>query len=456
LSDMVTTGRPVFISPGRYRSGQLRYPVSAAYSQMGSIFGYDKNLTQIRRIGDNQSLGLLTIGDPNATNFTANINISGLTLNGMDPNLPVLVTYDLVKSVLRQINCIGGSIGYQMYGGITNMLFDFNCDNNGTGLMARGFASKAGGGMPNHIHIIGAFGGNLKYGLDIDGGVNFMLDGCDVEGNGRTFDADSGGLLVGPNMGGDISRIRNYPGVTARNCWFEANKGKADVRLQSGLNAIEHSKFFSTPDATRHDVLIEGGNYMIVNCATGTAKTANLKDSINCERGNYVIGGLFPGVDLVRCSVLAAPTLHNINNPLNATEGLDVYNQSLDAHAGLNVDGPTKITGPFLNAGGVKVAASGGNYFVPEGSGWVMFTQTSTIASQGCILPAAAGDGHVIEIGTIGTITSLYVAAQGGATVIGTSSDPANPTKQGDPVTLTASTPLRFRYDAAGTRWLRT
>ncbi len=51
---------------------------------MGSIFGYDKNLTQIRRIGDNQSLGLLTIGDPNATNFTANINISGLTLNGMD------------------------------------------------------------------------------------------------------------------------------------------------------------------------------------------------------------------------------------------------------------------------------------------------------------------------------------------------------------------------------------
>ena len=164
-------------------------------------------------------------------------------------------------------------------------------DNANRGLSIDKFTSAAGGGWPNAIRIYGGeIVDNAEYGIWFDNGRMLLVDGPDIEGNGTILAAANGGIYIGPNVGAEVSVTDPVSiGLVARSCWFEANKGIADLVLNSGLNSVSDSNFFSTSAQVTYDIQINGGKYCLrnVNCSFNKAG-ANIIENSSVISGNII------------------------------------------------------------------------------------------------------------------------------------------------------------------------
>jgi len=116
---MESTGSPVYVPPGTYLTDPFQTD-SQTYVLQAFFFGDEYANTIIRRRGTGAG-AFVTIGDPLATSFQANIVCSNITFDGgVSTNGPCFVTYDMVRSVFTNVDFKGGSIAYHSQGGIAN------------------------------------------------------------------------------------------------------------------------------------------------------------------------------------------------------------------------------------------------------------------------------------------------------------------------------------------------
>lgn len=73
---------------------------------------------------------------------------------------------------------------------------------------------------------------NIKAGIDFDQGAGLMLNEVDIELNGTAGDTTTGGIILGANL----TQETGFSMVSLKNCWLEANKGRAIQGLSGDLS----------------------------------------------------------------------------------------------------------------------------------------------------------------------------------------------------------------------------
>lgn len=289
IAYMESTGNPVFVPTGTYLTDAFQSD-SQSYAGQAFFFG-DEDASTIFKRRTTGAGAFVTIGDASATVFQANMFIRGITIDGgASTNGPACVMYDVVRSQISGCTFKGGSYALHSYGGISNTFDHCKFQDADRGVQIEKFTSAAGGGWPNllrfdNCHLVD----NAEWGIWFDYGRMLLVDGCQVEGNGTTLAAAEGGIYIGPNVGTEVTvSDPESIGIVVTETWFEANKGIADVHLNSGLNSVENSNFFSTAVQTTNDIKADGGRYRLRNLNMSFSKTANVIEGAGVSTGNLL------------------------------------------------------------------------------------------------------------------------------------------------------------------------
>lgn len=297
VSYMTSTGNSVYVPPGTYLTDPFSIN-SQVYAGQANFIGCDRERCIIKRRTSGAG-AFVTYGSASGTVFQSGVGFVHLTIDGgVNTNGDAFVAYDMVRSMFEDVRFTGGAIACHLYGGISLSFYTCLFDMATIGLKVEYFASGAGGGWPNIIRIIGGeIVDNTLWGAWFDYGRVFVLQDVEVEGNGTTLAAAQGGVYIGPNVGSEVSVTDTYSiGLVAEGCWFEANKGAADVSLNNGLNTIRDSNFFSQSTMVTNDVVVNGGRYFLKNVNMSFSKTANLLENAGTAAGNTIESSDIPNL----------------------------------------------------------------------------------------------------------------------------------------------------------------
>lgn len=304
-SYMAATGNNVIVTPGVYLCDPFAIS-GTAYAGQANFVGMDRERCIIRRRTAGAG-AFVTYGSASGTVFQSGIGFENLTIDGgATTNGDAFVAYDLVRSQFSNVRFSGGAIGCHLYGGISLSFYSCLFDMAKTGLRIEKFSSLAGGGWPNAVRVVGGeIVDNVELGVYFDDGRMLLIDGTEIEGNGTSLGAAlQGGVYVGANVGAEVSVTDSTSiGLTMRGCWLEANRGAADIALNSGINSISDSNFFSQSTMVTNDIVINGGKYMLRNINMSFSKTANV-----LENGGALAGNVIENVEAANLSYSGAKT----------------------------------------------------------------------------------------------------------------------------------------------------
>lgn len=342
------TGNPVTVEPGVYLTDPFVMEI-LPYARQGFFIGSDSKRCVFKRIGTGSS-SFIQLGSPVQTSFQANFPMRFIGIDGgAKTNGPAFTGYDLVRAKIYGVSFTGGATACRLLGGISVSFYGatFEAANRGLEVLnyvtTAGQVSPSGGGWPNLIKVYGGeVVDNSEWGVFFNGGRMLHLDGVDIEGNGTTLDARQGGVYVGPNIGLEVSTTVDFSkGLIVKNCWFEANKGTADIALDSGINTIDDCLFFSSAGMNQNDILINGGKYRVSRCSTAFAKTSNL-----LETSSVQIGNLIDMCEFFTVSFNPAKTTVMSGNSIAINGG--------SAIAGFGLSRPIEVVGTVDGTGGVS------------------------------------------------------------------------------------------------------
>lgn len=289
LAYMASTGRNVLVTPGVYLSDPLTINVQA-YTLQAAFTGTDRERCVIKRRTTGAG-AFVTVGAASGTSFQAGFQFSNIQIDGgSNTNGDAFVAYDLVRSTFDNCTFRGGVVACHLFGGISLTFKDCLFEAAQLGLRIEKFTSAAGGGWPNLIRIRGGeIVDNVVGGIYFDHGRMLLLDGVDVEGNGTTLGVSTGGIYVGPNTGQEVAANDTISiGLVVSNCWFEGNRGVAEVNMDSGQNIISESNFFSTAAQVTNDIQVSGGKYVLRNLNMSFTKTQNVLENSGTAAGNVI------------------------------------------------------------------------------------------------------------------------------------------------------------------------
>lgn len=363
------TGFDVYIPPGIYLTDPINIG-TAGYARQGTFVGDDPERCIIKR-RTTGSGSFVTIGSASATNFQAGVGFSRIKIDGgASTNGSAFEGFDIVNSTFESVTFSGGANACLLNGGVEVTFRDCRFQNAVNGLKLQEFSSLAGGGHPNLITVSGGVAGpNSGFGIWFDAGQNLTLEYVDIEGNGTTLGATTeGGVYIGPNVGNEVvAYTTTCLGVIIDNCWIEANKGFAQVQLNSGINSINHTNFFTSAFSSTYDIYVNGGTYSLNYSTISFAKTYNLYETASVGIGNVINYSAIPALQYD-----AAKTTVNYGNkialrggsvPMVAGVSTPMYQQGID----LGVAGATgtiTFATPFAAGTTPRVFAvpTNGNY----------------------------------------------------------------------------------------------
>ena len=290
-----TTGLPVYVPPGTYLTDPFTVNHNGAdpANTFGFFFGDNEEKTTIKR-RTNGVGAFITVGSISNTTYISNMWCSNIKFDGgITTNGPTMEMNRVVRTAFDNVKFSGGTHACKVNEAINVTFKDCNFANAGTGLMLTSHNSSIDA-SPNNVNIYGGFiGDNTVCGINFNYGRLLNLDGVEIEGNGTTLaDVNQGGILVGTSVGGSDSAAIPL-GLVARSCWFEANKGIADVYLQSGQNALTDCIFWSQATGVTNDVRITGGRYTLTDCYSRISKSANVFEGGSVLTGNFINGCAF-------------------------------------------------------------------------------------------------------------------------------------------------------------------
>lgn len=299
ISYMSTTGQNVVVGYGTFLCDPFVVNISSEALQ-ASFVGVDRQRSILKRRAAG-SQAFVQYGSPLGTSRQSGCGFQDITLDGgATTNGDTCVGYDLVRTVISNVHFKGGNRGFHSYGGISVTLRDCILSESKVGIQAEKFTSLAGGGWPNIIRVVG---GEIvdctEFGALFDHGRMFILDSVEIEGNGTTLGAGQGGVYVGPNVGQEVvsQDIASIGLIVTGACWFEANRGQADIFVDSGLTTIDGGTFFSQASMVTSDIVINGGKYSIKNTNHSFPKTANISEGGSVFSGNIIENCEAAGID---------------------------------------------------------------------------------------------------------------------------------------------------------------
>lgn len=349
LAYIYSTGNPVYVPAGTYLTDPftVNYNPALAGTTFGFFYGDATEKTVIKRRTTGTST-FITLGSTTNTAYISNVWARGITFNGGDVSNGITFEANrIVRTAFRDVKFRGGSIACKINEAI-NVNFDMcTWDHSGIGLLITSHASSIEA-SPNNVNIIGGFvGDNTICGIKYNYGRLLNLDGVEIEGNGSTLGAaGQGGVIVGANIGSTDSASLPI-GLTARGCWFEYNKGVADVLLESGSNALTDCLFWSHASESTNDVKITGGRYSLSFCYARHVKTANVLEGASVASGNQILSSVFTNVTWnpakttsIASSVTSVPALSAAGNI--SARGANVPNVF---YSGASLATPTIIQG---------------------------------------------------------------------------------------------------------------
>jgi hypothetical protein len=317
IAYMGSTGTSVHVPPGTYLTDPFVINAQTYATQAGFIGSDRERCVFLRRTAG--AGAFVTIGAASGTVYQSGVGWSDITIDGgANTNGDAFVGYDIVRSSFDDCRFKGGAVACHFYGGISVTFKDCTFDLATIGFKAEYFASLAGGGWPNVIRIRGGeIVDNTVWGVFFDYGRMLSIKDVDVEGNGTTLGAAEGGVYIGPNVGAEVALNDTYSiGLVVADCWFEANRGAADVSLNNGINSITNSNFFSNATMVTNDIVITGGRYFLKNINASFSKTDNV-----FEGSGAITGNIIESSDIANISVNAAKTAVIASNRTVARSG---------------------------------------------------------------------------------------------------------------------------------------
>lgn len=298
LAYIASTGNNVIVPPGVYKCNPFSV-FNTSYASQGVFVGTDRERCVFKRVATGTD-AFVTIGSSAATLFASGLGMSNITIDGgATTNGPAFRGYDIVRSSYESCHFKGGSIACELLGGISVSFTACLFAEAKTGVKIDKFTSSAGGGWPNAISFNGGeIVDNSEWGLWFDGGRLVTLNSIDVEGNGTTPGSSShGGIYVGPNIGLEVAVNDTVsPGLVLNSCWMEANRGIADVIVNSGITTISACNFFSTAAQVTNDIVINAHQYSIRDTNCSFSKTANLLEGAGISSGNLITTSQIPNI----------------------------------------------------------------------------------------------------------------------------------------------------------------
>lgn len=298
IAYMNTTGANVVVPPGVYVCDPFVLS-SVGYSTQGTFIGIDRERCVFKRNTSGAS-AFITVGAASSSILQSGIGMRHIKIDGgATSNGPAFRGYDIVRSHFQDVQFSGGSIACDMQGGIsvtfTACLFEAAL----IGVKINKFSSAAGGGWPNAIHFVGGeIVDNVELGAWVDGGRQITFSHIDIEGNGTTLGAAlQGGVWVGTSIGQEVSVNDTFnQGVLIDACWFEANRGAADLFVGGGNTSVTRTLFFSSAAQTTNDMRFDGGQFYVseVNCSF--AKGNNLIEGAGTLAGSHISNSQIPNI----------------------------------------------------------------------------------------------------------------------------------------------------------------
>ena len=315
----ISSNKSISIIAGTYIVSGLDYNSTSSHA---SIVGDGSGVTIIRNTL-NTSPTLTIRGSPNQLNVRG-INFSGNgsvrswgSGNGAAGN-SLTGTIPTSECAVRMINLVHANFddcyftdaiwGADIQGGIVVTFTScYAYWNSSVGF--RAWKSGASG-WPNIITLRDSHAvENGEVGVYFDDGRMLILDGCDLEGNGKNTTVATNiacGVYVGDNAGseggtttGPNGSAFNTLAASITNCWFEQNGNNNGAGLPNSGNMahIVHShgglklqnSLFTNATAGRH-VRIRGGMYKIDDCSFESALT---------DPANTIDEGGFTGIGAV-------------------------------------------------------------------------------------------------------------------------------------------------------------
>lgn len=335
LTYIHSTGFNVIVPPGTYICDpfEINY---IGYAGQGTFIGIDRERCIFKRSLSSQGPGaFVTIGNPGNSSFQAGMGMSKIMIDGgFTTNGPAISIYSAARSRFEECEFAGGSVACNI---------DFNITVTFATCIFRG--AKIGIKIVNSnlLHFEGGeIVENTQIGMWVSGNRMISVSNVDVEGNGTTLGVqEQGGIYIGPDMGQDVAINDTFSvGLIVDSCWFESNRGLADIHVRSGLTNIERSTFFSTSAQTTNDIRIEGGRYTVRSINSSFTKTHNLYESPGVENGNIIMSSDLPGLNY---------------NPVKTA----IYGNSAISMRGGSVPIATGILKPLIQGGSSTANANG-------------------------------------------------------------------------------------------------
>lgn len=289
---IIANRAPVLIPPGHWRTGPFTL-YSSAHQDWCGFYGEDPKRTIVQDIGTSAG-PLVTVGSSSMSTYAGYLRFANITFQANGTSGSAFRAYDLAWTTFE--NCVfqGGAVAFECFGGVNLQFLNCAFQYATTGLKITRF-TRAGGGWPNNIKLVGGIAGsNTAAGIDFDYGRQLVLQGTQIEGNGTTLgNASHGGLLVGPNVGLETGTNASnaHPGVVVNSCWFEDNRGIADVSLTSGLNTLTDCLFWSQETKVTNNVRISGQKYILRGCDfahTFSVSNPNIMETATVLQGNFI------------------------------------------------------------------------------------------------------------------------------------------------------------------------
>lgn len=295
---METNSKPVYIPPGVYKTGNFTLDLNTDLTY-GGFYGDDPRTTIIQDKTTTAG-ALFTISSAAGTIYQGQLHFENITFkaNGATASSACVRAYDLAWTTFNNCFFQGGDVTFDCLGGVNISFTDCGFQYGNYGLKI-GKYTRAGGGWPNNIKVRGGIvGNNALWGIYFNDGRQLLIDGAQIEGNGTTLAAVQGGLYVGSGVGDEtaVAGSNASLGVIVKSCWFEANKGSADVYCLDGFNTISDSLFYSINTQVSYNVYIGGGKYTVTSCdAHWNTFTYNLYElsSAAVFSGNLIINSEF-------------------------------------------------------------------------------------------------------------------------------------------------------------------
>ena len=308
IAYMASTGQNVIVGYGTFLCDPFIVNIESEALQ-ASFVGIDRQRSILKRRVAGAG-PFVQYGSALSTSRQSGCGFWNLTLDGGETtNGDTCVGYNLVRTLLDNVHFKGGNRGCHIYGGVSVTLRDCIESESRVGVQAEWFNSLAGVPWPNIIRIQGGEVVDCTdYGVLFDHGRMFILDSVEIEGNGTTLGAGQGGVYVGPNVGEEVisQDVASIGLIVTGACWFEANRGVADIFVDSGLTSINGGTFSSQATMVDNDIVINGGKYSIKNTNHSFPKTANILEGSGVFSGNIIENCEAAGIvfDSVKTSIV--------------------------------------------------------------------------------------------------------------------------------------------------------